>query len=180
MSVGKQLGQLGAQCVERYIAAIQWFIPLNAQDNARDLTRAQNVINAVVMAALSGPFYALAYYELGFTTAALEILLCCLFMFTSPFLLRATGNTMVAREVFLCAVFFNFTWLTYHLGGVNAPTVGWLITAPVVAMFLGGMGTALFWLGMSCAAVLAIHTLHTAGIAPPPAPVSDMAFLYLL
>jgi diguanylate cyclase (GGDEF)-like protein len=175
-----QAGTWGARAIERYIAAIQCFIPLRAQENARELTQAQNVINAVVMAALSGPFYALAYYQLGFAQAAAEILLCCLFMFSAPILMRLTGKIVVAREVFLCAVFFNFTWLTYHLGGVNAPTVGWLITAPVVAMFLGGIGTALFWLGMSCAAVLAIHTLHTAGIAPPPAPVRDMAFLYLL
>jgi diguanylate cyclase (GGDEF)-like protein len=179
-SVGKHLGNLGAQWVERYIAAIQWFVPLHAQDDARELTRAQNVINAVVMAALSGPFYALAYYGLGYTTAALEILLCCLFMFTSPFLLRATGSTAVAREVFLCAVFFNFTWLTYYLGGVDAPTVGWLITAPVVAMFLGGIGTALFWLAMSCAAVLTFYAAHAAGMPPPAHPIKDMELLHLL
>ena len=178
--MGKQLGQFGAVWVERYISAIQWFIPPAAQDNARELTRAQNVVNAVVMAALSGPFYALAYHELGYTTAALEILLCCLFMFTAPFLLRATGSTMLAREVFLCAVFFNFSWLTYYLGGVDAPTVGWLITAPVVAMFLGGIATALFWLAMSCAAVLTLHALHLAGVPPPPHPIQDMEMLHLL
>jgi diguanylate cyclase (GGDEF)-like protein len=174
------LGQLGAYCVERYISAIQWFIPLRAQENARDLTRAQNVINAVVMAALSGPFYALAYYQLGFSMAAMEILLCCMFMFTAPFLLRATGSTVLAREVFLCAVFFNFTWLTYNLGGVDAPTVGWLITAPVVAMFLGGIRTALFWLLMSCLAVLSFHAAHRLGVPSPPHPVKDMELLHLL
>jgi diguanylate cyclase (GGDEF)-like protein len=180
MQVGKQLGNLGAQWIERYIATIQWFIPLHAQDNARELTRAQNVINAVVMAAFSGPFYALAYYYLGYPAAALEILLCCAFMFTAPFLLRATGSTVIAREVFLCAVFFNFTWLTWFLGGVDAPTVGWLITAPVVAMFLGGIGTALFWLAMSCAAVLAIYAAHAAGVPPPAHPIKDMELLHLL
>jgi diguanylate cyclase (GGDEF)-like protein len=178
--MGEQLRQLGAYWAKGYIAAIQWFIPPHTQGNACELTRAQNVINAVVMAALSGPFYALAYYELGFTAAALEIFLCCLFMFTAPFLLRATGSTVVAREVFLCALFFNFTWLTYYLGGVQAPTAGWLITAPVVAMFLGGIGTALFWLAMSCAAVLTIHAVNAAGVAPPVHPVHDMEMLHLL
>jgi diguanylate cyclase (GGDEF)-like protein len=178
--VGKQLGKLGTRWIERYIATIQWFIPPHALDNARELTRAQNVINAVLMAACSGPFYALAYYFLGYPAAALEILLCCAFMFTAPFLLRATGSTVLAREVFLCAVFFNFTWLTWFLGGVDAPTVGWLITAPVVAMFLGGIGTALFWLAMSCAAVLAIYAAHAAGVASPPHPVKDMELLHLI
>ncbi|WLI87695.1 diguanylate cyclase [Massilia sp. R2A-15] len=171
---------LAARGIARYIEAIHWFIPIEAQHEAAVLTRAQNVINAVVMAALSGPFYAAAYFALGFTAAAQEILLCCAFMFTAPFLMRATGSIVLAREVFLCAVFFNFTWLTFNLGGVNAPTVGWLITGPVVAMFLGGVSTAVFWLIMSCTAVAAIYTLPLFGIALPDHPVKDMALLYLL
>ncbi|TFW34666.1 bifunctional diguanylate cyclase/phosphodiesterase [Massilia horti] len=178
--MAKPLGVLGSGWVDRYIGAIQWFIPLDAQHDTAQLTRAQNVVNAVVMAALSGPLYALAYFQLGFHSAAYEILACCTFMFIAPFLLRATGSIVLAREVFLCAVFFNFTWLTYYLGGVNAPTVGWLITAPVVAMFLGGVGTALFWLAMSCAAVGVIYGLHVAGVPAPPHPVKDMQLLYLL
>jgi diguanylate cyclase (GGDEF)-like protein len=170
----------GSQWINRYIATIHWFIPAHAQQNAATLTRAQNVVNAVVLAALSGPFYALIYYWLGFTTAALEILSCCAFMFVAPFLLRATGSILVAREVFLCAVFFNFTWLTYNLGGVTAPTAGWLITAPVVAMFLGGVGTAVFWLAMSCAAVGIIYALPLMGYPLPAHPVEDMTLLYLL
>jgi diguanylate cyclase (GGDEF)-like protein len=162
------------------MTAIHWFIPAEAQQNAAQLTRAQNVVNAVVLAALAGPFYSLAYYLLGFATAAQEILACCAFMFVAPFLLRATRSIAIAREVFLCAVFFNFTWLTFNLGGVNAPTAGWLITAPVVAMFLGGVGTAVFWLAMSCGAVAAIYVLPLMGIALPPHPVTDMDLLYLI
>jgi diguanylate cyclase (GGDEF)-like protein len=170
----------GSQWISRYIAMIHWFIPSHAQQNAATLTRAQNVINAAVMAVLSGPFYALIYYWLGFSAAAFEIVLCCAFMFLSPFLLRATGSILVAREVFLCAVFFNFTWLTYSLGGVSAPTAGWLITAPVVAMFLGGVSTAVFWLAMSCAAVGIIYAMPLMGIALPSHPVEDITLLYLL
>jgi diguanylate cyclase (GGDEF)-like protein len=172
--------KIGSRWVARYISAIHWFVPLQAQQEAAILTRAQNVINAVVMAALSGPLYAAAYYMLGFTVAAQEILLCCALMFTAPFLLRATGSIFIAREVFLCAVFFNFTWLTFNLGGVNAPTAGWLITAPVVAMFLGGVGTAVFWLAMSCSAVAVIYAMQTLGVALPAHPVTDMALLYLI
>ncbi|WP_036164641.1 diguanylate cyclase domain-containing protein [Massilia sp. 9096] len=170
----------GSKLISRYITAIHWFIPIEAQQNAAQLTRAQNVINAVVMAALSGPLYALAYYLLGFTIAAQEILTCCAFMFVTPFLLRMTRSIVVAREVFLCAVFFNFTWLTFHLGGVNAPTAGWLITAPVVAMFLGGVGTAVFWLAMSCLAAGGVYALPMLGMALPAHPVRDMDLLYLL
>jgi diguanylate cyclase (GGDEF)-like protein len=169
-----------SRCIARYISAIQWFIPPEAQHDAATLTRAQNVINAVVMAALSGPLYAFIYYALGFGTAAREILSCCAFMFIAPFLLRATRSIVLAREVFLCAVFFNFTWLTYSLGGVSAPTAGWLITAPVVAMFLGGVATAVFWLSMSCVAVAVIYSLPLLGFPLPDHPVKDITLLYLL
>jgi diguanylate cyclase (GGDEF)-like protein len=150
------------------------------QHDAAQLTRAQNVINAVLMATLAGPFYAAAYHALGFTAAAGEIMLCCAVMFTAPFLMRLSGSILVAREVFLCAVFFNFTWLTFRLGGVDAPTVGWLITGPVVAMFLGGVTTALFWLVMSCAAVGVLYALRLNGVALPAHPVNDMPLLYLI
>jgi diguanylate cyclase (GGDEF)-like protein len=169
-----------SRCIARYISAIQWFIPPEAQNDAATLTRAQNVVNAVVMAALSGPLYAFIYYALGFGAAAKEILACCAFMFVAPFLLRATRSIVLAREVFLCAVFFNFTWLTYSLGGVSAPTAGWLITAPVVAMFLGGVATAVFWLAMSCVAVAVIYSLPLLGFPLPDHPVKDITLLYLL
>lgn len=128
----------------RYMSAIQWFIPPQVQGSAGMLSRAQNVVNAVVAAAVSGPFYAFVYYRLGFPRAAIEILACCCaVMFSAPLLMRATGSIAIARETFLSGAFFNFTWLSYHLGGIGAPTVPWLVTPPVVAMLIGGVASAM-------------------------------------
>lgn len=170
----------GTRFIHRYIAAIRWFIPLEVREDAATLTRAQNVVNAVVMAALSGPLYALVYHELGYSAAARVILTCCACMFAAPFLLRATKSIVVAREVFLCAVFFNFSWLTYAMGGVSAPTAGWMVVPPMVAMFLGGLATAMFWLCLTCATVALIYALPLLGIPLPAHPIEDMALLYLL
>jgi diguanylate cyclase (GGDEF)-like protein len=174
------MSNTASSLIARYISGLHWFIPVELQQDPAILTRAQNVVNAVVMAALSGPFYALTYHLLGFSAAALEILFCCIFMFIAPFVLKATGSIKLARELFLCAVFFNFTWLTYHLGGVSAPTASWLITGPVVAMFLGGVGTAVFWLMMSCATLSIIYALQVYGVPLPSHPITDMELLYLL
>ena len=164
----------------RYLAAAHWFIPAALQQQAATLTRAENVVNAALLAATAGPFYALAYYLLGFGAAAAEILLCCVVMLASPLLLRASGKIGAARELFLCALFFNFTWLSYNLGGISAPTASWLITGPLVAAFLGGIWSALFWLAMSCGAASLIYGLAASGHALPDHPVSDMALLYLV
>ena len=144
----------------RYLAAMRWAIPPALRSETALLTRAQNVVNAAIIAGLSGPLYALAYYWLGFDAAAREILLCCLVMLCAPPVLRCTGSIVVARELFLAAVLFNFSWLSYHLGGITAPTATWLLTAPMVAMFLGGVRTAVCWLGISCAALAALYFLQ--------------------
>ena len=170
----------GTRFLHRYIAAIRWFIPLEVREDAATLTRAQNVINAVVMAALSGPFYAVVYNALGYHAAARVIVTCCAGMFVAPFLLRATKSIVVAREVFLCAVFFNFSWLTYAMGGVAAPTAGWMVVPPMVAMFLGGFATTMFWLGLTCATIVLIYALPQLGIPLPSNPIEDMQLLYLL
>jgi diguanylate cyclase (GGDEF)-like protein len=146
----------GTRFIHRYIAAIRWFIPHEVREDAATLTRAQNVINAVVMAALSGPFYAFLYHALGYSAAARVILTCCAGMFVAPFLLRATKSIVVA------------------------PTAGWMVVPPMVAMFLGGFATAMFWLGLTCATVLLIYALPQLGIPLPSNPIKDMALLYLL
>ena len=171
---------IASHWIDRYISAIQWFIPKNAQADPALLTRAQTFVNAVLVAALAGPFYALSYYFLGFTVAAQEVLACCAFMFTAPFLLRWSGNLPLAREVFLTAVFINFSWLSYHLGGLNAPTAGWLITGPVVAMFLGGIWCSLFWMCMSCATVTLFYAMNQLGVPMPSHPVQQLELLYLI
>jgi diguanylate cyclase (GGDEF)-like protein len=174
------MGKQSAAWSDRYIAAIHWFIPAPLQGGAAQLTRAQNVVNAALLAGTAGPFYALAYHLLGFDAAAREIIACCLLMLAAPFVLRASASIFLARELFLCALFFNFTWLSYNLGGIAAPTTSWLITGPVVAMFLGGVATALFWLVMSSASAASIYLLQASGAVLPAHPVSDMALLYLM
>ena len=164
----------------RYLGAAHRFIPAALRQDAAHTARAENVVNAAVMAGTAGPLYALAYWLLGLQTAAYEILLCSLVMLSAPVVLRASGSVAAAREVFLCALFFNFSWLSWHLGGIAAPTASWLITGPVVAMFLGGMISAGFWLAMSCASAALIYTLQANGVAMPAVPPTDMPLLHLV
>ena len=171
---------LATRLTTRYLAAIRWFIPPEVRADAATLTRAQNVINAVFMAALSGPFYAYTYHALGYSAAGRVILTCCICMFGAPFLLRLTKSIVVAREVFLCAVFFNFSWLTYAMGGVSAPTAGWMVVPPMVALFLGGFATSMFWLLLTCVTVVFIYALPLLGIPLPAHPIEEMRLLFLL
>ena len=71
------MNKVGSRLMRRYMAAVHWFIPARLQHTPALLSRAQNIINAVVMAALAGPFFAGVYYYLDYPAGAREILLCC-------------------------------------------------------------------------------------------------------
>ena len=50
-----------ARWSNRYLSANHWFIPPGLLDQAANArTRAENVVNAALLAATAGPFYALA------------------------------------------------------------------------------------------------------------------------
>jgi diguanylate cyclase (GGDEF)-like protein len=164
----------------RYLDAADLFVPGRLRQDAALRARAENVVNAALMAATAGPIYALVYWLLDLKLAAVEILACCLVMLLAPPVLRLTSSIVAARELFLCALFFNFTWLTWHLGGSAAPTASWLVTAPVVAMFLGGVASGVFWLVMSCLAAGVIWSVPVLGLALPPSPHVDMQLLHMV
>jgi diguanylate cyclase (GGDEF)-like protein len=172
--------RIESRLLRRYIAAVQWFIPPAIRRDGALRMRAEHLVNAAALAALCGPFYACSYYLLGATRAAAAISVCCTLICAVPFLLRATANVFIARESFLAIIFFNFAWLTIYLGGVNAPTAAWLITAPVAAMFLGGAISASFWLLMSCATIVGIYLLDH--VLPPAHQLAsnNMPLLHLI
>ncbi len=166
--------------MRRYMAGIHWFIPARLQQTPALQSRAQNIINAVVMAALTGPLFAALYASLGFTSGAHMILLAIVPMLAAPFVMRWSGSMRLSCEVFICACYGIFTWLSAHLGGVVAPTAPWLIVPPIVAMLIAGMRSAVFWSGASCAALALLFVLPRMGVVLPLVALADMRALYLI
>jgi diguanylate cyclase (GGDEF)-like protein len=174
---------IASRLFQKYISAVHWFIPSAVRRDTALLMRAENLVHAAVLAALCGPFYAWSYHLLGATSASSAssaILLCCALIAAVPFLLRATANIVIARETFLALIFINFSWLTAHLGGVDAPTAAWLITAPVAAMFLGGAISASFWLLMSCGTIMAIYFLPHLFAPTPEFTLNNLRLMHLI
>ncbi|MDM0030183.1 GGDEF domain-containing protein [Variovorax saccharolyticus] len=171
--------RLRAHIAARYLRTARWFIPSQFDEIPLAFSRAQNVICAAVIAGIADPFYAYFYYLLGFGAVSPAILFFGIFMVGAPLLLKVTGSLKLAEGVFVMAVYCNFTLLTYRLGGIEAPTAPWLILCPVVAMFLGGALTGIFWLVMSCLATLGIYLLQINGAMMPANRVSNPLALYL-
>ncbi len=164
----------------RYQAALHWFIPAQLQRTPALQSRAQNIINAVVMAALAGPFFAAVYLWLDYPAGAAVILAALVPMLSAPLVMRWSGSMRAACEVFVSASFVLFTWLSVHLGGVVSATAPWMIVPPVVAMLIGGMRSAVGWTSLSCLTLAALYLLPLLGVALPRSSVPDPATLYFL
>ncbi|WP_426192049.1 putative bifunctional diguanylate cyclase/phosphodiesterase [Massilia sp. DWR3-1-1] len=171
---------VGSRLMRRYMAAVHWFIPARLQHTPALLSRAQNIINAVVMAALAGPCFAALYDYLGYPAGARMIVLACVPMVATPFVMRWSGSMRAACEVFIGTGFCLFTWLSAHLGGVSAPTAPWLIVPPVVAMLIGGMRSAVGWTSAACLTLATLFALPLLGVRLPLQHVPDLAMLHLL
>jgi diguanylate cyclase (GGDEF)-like protein len=171
---------VGSRLMRRYMTVIDWFIPAQLQHTPALQTRAQNIINAVVMAALVGPTFASFYYYLDFAAGAAMILWSCVPMLATPFVLRWSGSMRLACEVFVAACFVLFTWLSVHLGGVTSPAAPWMIVPPIVAMLIGGMRSALFWTSASCIILASMFMLPLLGVALPLHRLPDIQALHLL
>jgi diguanylate cyclase (GGDEF)-like protein len=172
--------QIAARLLQKYLNSVNWFIPFAVRRDSGLLMRAEHLVHSAAVATLCGPLYACAYYMLGATRDGATILVCSALIATVPFLLRATANVSAARETFLGLIFFNFSWLTLHLGGVDAPTAAWLITAPVAAMFLGGAISASFWLVMSCATIVGIYLFPHVLAQAPQFTTNSLHLLHLI
>jgi diguanylate cyclase (GGDEF)-like protein len=171
----------GASWRRRYNRLLRWCVPPGlAGAPQAQLSRIENLFNAAVMAALACPAYALAYALAGFRAGAVAVLACGAAMTLAPLVLRLTGNIKIARELFVVAQFINVTWLTWQLGGLAAPTACWLISPPMIAMFLAGVRSALRWLGFSSASMIAFYLLQSDGAAPPRLAGAALPPLYFI
>jgi diguanylate cyclase (GGDEF)-like protein len=171
----------GAPWRRPYNRFIGWCVP-PALSDARPVqaSRVENLVNAALMAFIVCPLYALAYYAVGFRAGALEVSACGVVMAAAPCVLKLTGSLRLARELFVTAQFFNIAWVTYQLGGLSAPTACWLISPPMIAMFLAGVRSALLWLGLSGALMVVFHVLQTGGVPVAQLPPDALPALYFV
>ena len=60
-------------------------------------------------------------------------------------LLRCGTSLAVCCNLFLCAVWSTYSSLAVFNGGANAPSTMWYVSIPVLALWLSGFRTGVFW-----------------------------------
>jgi signal transduction histidine kinase len=81
-----------------------------------------------------------------------------------PFVLRATGSTLIAGNLMVAYGFFLFGVFSYYAGGALSPPSFWNVLLPMTALALVGRRGAAFWTGAVLLEALAVAWLEQNGL----------------
>jgi hypothetical protein len=98
-------------------------------------------------------------------------------MLCAPFVLKATGRIVLAREIFICSFYGMKLLLAYYLGGIGSPTLPWLLLCPMIALVLGSVRAGAVWGAVITITVSGMFFLQTGAVSFPLVPINDQRLL---
>ncbi len=79
-------------------------------------------------------------------------------------LLRCGTSLAVCCNLFICAVWSTYSSLAVFNGGANAPSTMWYVSIPVLALWLSGFRTGVFWTSASLLFIAGLALLQACEI----------------
>jgi diguanylate cyclase (GGDEF)-like protein len=153
--------------------------PAISKDDAA-FSSAKNLLGTCFIAFVTSPFYAWIYYLLHDNEGALVILIGEIVMLSSLIALKYSKTPTIAGNIFVFSLTLLLTWLSYHLGGLQAPTTYWLVLPPLIALFVGNIKSGLVWCFINLILILGIYLLEASHYVFPTPPITDMLLLQML
>lgn len=166
-------------CAYPMLAFFDRVIPATVRADGTQLQAARHLTLLAAVTALSVPLLTLMYHLLGYDAVGMMVLTAGIVMMVSPFTLAAGVGIVVARNLFVGALFLLKVWMAVHLGGVGAPTTPWFVLCPAVAMLVGGLRPGLFWSGLVLVTVVILFVLGKMGVLPAAPTDAGMDILHL-
>jgi diguanylate cyclase (GGDEF)-like protein len=154
-----------------------------SHDIAKDdiaYSSARNLIGTCLIAFVASPFFAWIYYVLNYNEGAIAILLGDVGMLSSLIVLKYAKSVALANNVFVFSLTILLVWLSYHLGGLQAPTTYWLILPALIASFIAGLRWGLIWCLINLVLIIGFYILQLTEYDFPKPLISDMIFLQMI
>ncbi len=140
--------------------------------------RARIALLTVFFLLIWGPTTSVLYWMGGSADGALGVVACTVVVASFPFALRATANLAASGYLILVPLYGLLMWLSFILGGLNAPPLSWLVLVPIFAMLFQGTRPALGWLVVVLASWIGIGAADVMGY--PFASQLSAHFMHLL
>lgn len=150
---------------------VGYFIPDELSEDGLEYRRANLLVKTSLFLSVMGVVYALLYTFVlesqGNFNLPLFLGIIALCDLSAAFVLRQTGSTSLATNVFVVP---NFTFISFLIvvgGGVDAAMTPWLIMLFVVGLVYAGRATGRFWFVASVAVLGVIAGLEAWGVDFP-------------
>src|SRR5580698_1172364 len=164
---------------------VDWFIPPNLMNDVDMRKQARIFLYSHIFGPFIGNTVPLALYYFdpkpGLQVAVLAAAITGFWIF--PFVLRAFGHYYLLATISIENLIFCILWSCYFYGGVTSPTLPWVLTIPLLALFYVGSSPSmrLAVIGLFAANLIGFLYLYN-GIGHPTSsmPVSAMQSLGLV
>src|SRR3569833_2654937 len=140
------------------------FVPEAARDSAAAITRAENLVSAMLLCGLVLLVFGLLYHALDDDVNAGLCFGGMLGISLTLLLLRASGKTVLARELCIGVGYLTLLALTFRLGGATAPTMIWLGVCPLIAIASGGPRAGCIWSVLVLLTTVVVYLADRAGM----------------
>lgn len=161
---------------KRYLRSV---LPVDKRTLPDQVSLVTTLVNVSLLAALFVPVYLFQYAFVQMWRLVLPLFVAGAIMIGAPLVYRLTQSLPVAREAFICAVFSFKLWECVVFGDVVSPGAVWFIAIPLLAIMLGSIRSAVIWLVVTNAALIAAGLMLGNGVVFPMPDTEHPHFLYV-
>jgi diguanylate cyclase (GGDEF)-like protein len=144
--VNAWIDSLWAMGQQYYRSTLRYFVSDDVAESPDAAGYVTNLVNIALLACLVIPCFLLQYTLLGLWNLAAALTLAGVPMVGAPLVYKFTGKLSWARELFITSLFSFKAWESVLFGGLISPGSTWFIAFPVIAILLGSLRSAVFWL----------------------------------
>jgi diguanylate cyclase (GGDEF)-like protein len=157
---------------------LRHFLPDEVAESPGAAGYATNLVNIALLACLVIPCFLLEYAVLGLWNLVATLTLAGVPMVGAPFVYKFTGKLSWARELFIIALFSFKAWESVLFEGLISPGSVWFIAFPVIAILLGSVRSAVFWLFLTIAVMATLQRVFGDNVQFLATDVASPHFLY--
>lgn len=146
----------------------QYFIPDKYRTGEQSYRKAKILVNtSFITSVFAISFTLLAILLLGQYMVGYALILWSAVFFSIPWLLKAGVGRSVCANLFVVVTFTSTVWDIYWHKGVESPEYWWLAMTPLVAIFLDGIKSGVFWLIPAVLAAIGVGIANMLGYYMP-------------
>ncbi len=141
----------------------RWLLPPTISPEQSE--QAQRVLAFCLGMSVWAPVSAIAYQLLGASSAVNILLVTTLLLATIAFVLRSGQCPMLCGNLLVALTLGTFTALALVTGGPAAPVTPWVVSLPIIAVFVTGARWGLLWTLFALLAVSGLFAAREMGVS---------------